>query len=166
MADVFQPVDDMPTERKLAMELDAKTIWFIAGLVMILLEFVAPGVVIVFFGVGAWVVAGSMWIGVIDSVPAQCLTFAISSLLLLFILRRYVTSWFVGLSSNGGANIEEEFIGKTVRVTREIGGGDAAGKVELKGAEWSARSDHELCTGSFATVVDRDGLDLIVKPNN
>ncbi|MFK7909717.1 MAG: NfeD family protein [Akkermansiaceae bacterium] len=146
------------------MELDAKTIWFIAGLVMILLEFVAPGVVIVFFGVGAWVVAGSMWLGLIDSVPAQCLTFSISSLLLLFVLRRYVTSWFVGLSSSGGANIEEEFIGKTVRVTRVIGGGEATGKVELKGAEWNARCTDELLPGRYATVIDRDGLELIVKP--
>jgi membrane protein implicated in regulation of membrane protease activity len=148
------------------MELDAKTIWFIAGLAMILLEFVAPGVVIVFFGIGAWAVAGGMWLGLIDSLPAQCLTFAISSLLLLFGLRRYVTSWFVGLSSNGGANIEEEFVGKTVRVTRVIGGGEATGKVELKGAEWNARCADELLPGRFATVVDRDGLELIVKPSS
>ncbi|HCL97209.1 MAG TPA: NfeD family protein, partial [Verrucomicrobiales bacterium] len=78
------------------MELDIKMLWFIAGLAMILLEFVAPGVIIIFFGIGAWVVAMGMWIGMIDSVPAQCLTFAISSLLLLFTLRRYMTTWFVG----------------------------------------------------------------------
>lgn len=166
MVGIGAPVDDLRTERTMVMELDAKTIWFIAGLVMILLEFVAPGVVIVFFGVGAWIVAGGMWLGLIDSVPAQCLTFAISSLLLLFVLRRYVTSWFVGLSSNGGGNIEDEFIGKTVRVTRPIGGGEAVGKVELKGAEWNARSDSELLPGRAATIVSREGLELIVKPKS
>ena len=147
------------------MELDAKMIWFIAGLAMILLEFVAPGVVVVFFGVGAWVVAGCMWLGLIDSVPAQCGTFAISSLLLLFALRRYVTTWFVGAATNGGGNVEEEFIGRTVRVTRAIGGGDATGKVEFKGAEWNALCEEELQPGRFATVTRRDGLNLIVKPN-
>lgn len=148
------------------MEIDAKMIWFIAGLVMILLEFVAPGVVIVFFGVGAWVVAGGMWLGLLDSVPAQCLTFAISSLLLLFVLRRYVTSWFVGLTTSNEGNVEEEFVGKTVRVVRTIGGGEETGKVELKGAEWIARCEEELLPGRFATVVARDGLELIVRPNN
>ncbi len=150
----------MPTE------LDPKMLWFIAGLAMILLEFVAPGVVIVFFGVGAWVVAGGMWLGLIDSVPAQCMTFAISSLLLLFVLRRYVTSWFVGGSSNGGESIEDEFVGKTVRVVHAIGGGENTGKVELKGAEWNARCSEELLPGRFATVTERDGLKLIVKPKN
>ncbi len=147
------------------MELDTKMLWFIAGLAMILLEFVAPGVVIVFFGIGAWVVAMAMWIGLIDSVPAQCLTFAISSLLLLFVLRRYVTTWFVGGSSNGGESIEDEFIGKTVRVVHVISGGEDIGKVEFKGAEWSARCEQELLPGRYATVIKRDGLELIVKPN-
>lgn len=150
----------MPTE------LDPKMLWFIAGLAMILLEFAAPGVVIVFFGIGAWVVAGGMWLGLIDSVPAQCMTFAISSLVLLFALRRYVTSWFVGGSSNGGENIEDEFVGKTVRVVHTIGGGENTGKVELKGAEWNARCSEELLPGRFATVIKRDGLELIVEPNN
>ena len=148
------------------MELDAKTMWFIAGLVMILLEFVAPGVVIVFFGVGAWVVAGAMWLGLIDSVPAQCMTFVISSLLLLFVLRRYVTSWFVGSEVSNGGNVEEEFIGKTVRVTRAIDGGELPGKVEFKGAEWNARCGEPLPSGSRAIIVERNGLELIVEPKS
>ncbi len=148
------------------MELDTQTLWFIAGLVMILLEFVAPGVIVIFFGVGAWVVALAMWLGLIDSVPAQCLTFAFSSLVLIFGLRRYVTSWFVGGSLNTGAAVEDEFIGKTVRVVRAIGGGENTGKVELKGAEWNARCDVALQKGSSAVVVARDGLELTVKPTH
>ncbi len=147
-------------------ELDIKMLWFIAGLILILLEFVAPGVIIVFFGIGAWVVAAAMWIGLIDSPPAQCLTFALSSLVFLFGLRRFVTPWFVGGSSNGGECVEDEFIGKTVRVVRAIGGGDNTGKVELKGAEWTARCHVAIPVGNSATVIQRDGLVLIVKPNN
>jgi membrane protein implicated in regulation of membrane protease activity len=149
----------MPTE------FDTKMLWFIAGLVLILLEFAAPGVVLIFFGLGAWVVAMAMWMGIIDSVPAQCMTFAISSLALLFVLRRYVSSWFVGGASDGTSNLEEEFIGKTVKVVHAIGGGDHTGKVELKGAEWTARSKTPLAEGATATVVRRDGLDLIVEPH-
>lgn len=148
----------MPTE------LDTKMLWFIAGLILILLEFAAPGVVVIFFGLGAWVVAMAMWAGLIESVPAQCLTFAVASLILLFALRRYVSNWFVGGASDGTSNLEEEFTGKTVRVVHAIGGGEHTGKVELKGAEWNARSEGPLEEGETATVVRRDGLELIVEP--
>jgi membrane protein implicated in regulation of membrane protease activity len=148
----------MPTE------LDTKMLWFIAGLILILLEFAAPGVVVIFFGLGAWVVAMAMWAGLIESVPAQCLTFAVASLILLFALRRYVASWFVGGASDGTSNLEEEFTGKTVRVVHTIGGGEHTGKVELKGAEWNARSEGPIEEGETATVVRRDGLELIVEP--
>lgn len=145
------------------MILDAKIIWFIAGLIMILLEFVAPGVIIVFFGFGAWCVALGMWLGVIESVVVQCAVFSISSLLLLFLLRRYFTSWFVGGTLGSGGNVDEEFVGKTVRVVHSIGGGEDSGKVELKGAQWTAYCDAPLASGSYATVIKRDGIDLIVQ---
>lgn len=148
------------------MEMEAKLIWFIAGLVMILLEFVAPGVVIIFFGIGAWVVALGMWIGLIESLATQCAVFSISSLLFLFLLRRYVSRWFVGGILNQGNNVDEEFVGKTVRVVKAIGGGDETGKVELKGAEWLAHCEQPLDAGRYATVVKRDGIHLTVEANH
>jgi membrane protein implicated in regulation of membrane protease activity len=39
------------------MEISPIIIWFVVGLVLILMEFVIPGLVIVFFGLGAWVAA-------------------------------------------------------------------------------------------------------------
>lgn len=145
------------------MILDAKIIWFIAGLILILLEFAAPGVIIVFFGVGAWVVSLTLWLGLIDSIPMQCAVFATSSLLLLFGLRRYITRWFVGRTLNEGVSLDDEFVGKKVLVVQAIGGGDDTGKVELKGAEWSASCQVPLKVGSHATVIERDGIHLIVK---
>ncbi len=145
-------------------EIDTKTLWFVAGLIFVLLEFAAPGVVVIFFGIGAWIVAIAMWAGLIDSVPAQCLTFAVASLGLLLVLRRYVAVWFVGSSSNGESNLDEEFVGMTVSVLQSIGGAEQTGKVELKGAEWNARSEVPIDQGSLAVVVERDGIDLIVRP--
>ena len=37
--------------------LKPELIWFIAGLIMLLAEFAMPGLIIFFFGVGAWLVA-------------------------------------------------------------------------------------------------------------
>ena len=144
---------------------EALTIWFIAGLVLILLEFVVPGVILVFFGVAAWVVALGMWLGVIESLSVQCAVFWISSLLMIFLLRRFVTSWFVGRTLNNGANVDDEFVGKKVIVVQAIGGGDDIGKVELKGAQWSASCNIPLDIGSHATIIERDGINLTVKPS-
>ena len=37
--------------------LTPEIIWFLVGLVLLILEFAMPGLIIGFFGVGAWVVA-------------------------------------------------------------------------------------------------------------
>lgn len=144
---------------------DTKMIWFIAGLALILMEFVAPGLVFIFFGIGAWVVAASLWLGLINSIGMQCAVFTSSSLLLLFLLRRFFTSWFVGGTLNQGGNMDEEFVGKKVRVIHAIGGGDETGKVELKGAEWIASCKDPLPAGSHAVVTERDGIHLVVRPS-
>ena len=144
-------------------DIDAKIVWFLFGLALMFLEFAAPGVVVIFFGFGAWVTAGLLWAGVIDSLVAQALVFCVSSFLLLFALRRWVKQWFVG-DSEGGAGVDDEFLGKEVRVVAAAPGG-GYGKVELKGAEWKARAEDggELAEGALAEVVERDGLTLVVR---
>ena len=139
-------------------------IWFVVGLCLVLLEFGVPGVVLVFFGLAAWIVTFFVWIGVLENPPAQLAVFMVSSLLLLFGCRRFVKKWFVGDSQNDAPEGIEDILGKNVTVITDIPGGPATGKVELKGAEWSARADTPLERGSLATVKDRDGLVLIVQP--
>lgn len=139
-------------------------IWFVVGLCLVLLEFGVPGVVLVFFGLAAWIVSFFIWMGVLESPPAQLAVFMVSSLVLLFGCRRFVKKWFVGDSQFDSPEGIEDILGKNVTVVADIPGGPGTGKVELKGAEWSARSDAPLERGSLATVKDRDGLVLVVQP--
>lgn len=139
-------------------------IWFFVGLGLVLLEFIVPGVVLVFFGVAAWFVTLLVWTGVLDNSAAQLAVFVVASLALLFGCRRYVKKWFVGDSQNDSPEGIEDILGKNVTVIADIPGGPATGKVELKGAEWNARSDGPLGRGSLATVKAREGLVLIVQP--
>ena len=138
-------------------------IWFFVGLGLVLLEFVVPGVVLVFFGIAAWVVTLLVWGGVLDNSAAQLAVFTVASLALLFGCRRYVKKWFVGDSQVDAPEGIEDILGKNVTVIADIPGGQATGKVELKGAEWSARADAPLERGSLATVTARDGLVLVVQ---
>ena len=48
-------------------------IWFLLGMVLLIAELAMPGIVLLFFGIGAWVTALLLWLGVIDSLAAKAL---------------------------------------------------------------------------------------------
>jgi len=139
-------------------------LWFLTGLVLALLEFAAPGLVLIFFGFGAWAVALTVWLGWTPALASQLAVFAFASALLLLVLRRFCRGWFAGLSSAGDAqSTEEEFLHKEARVLVAIVPGQP-GKVEFKGASWNARAESPLNPGDTAIIVGRDGLQLQVRP--
>lgn len=148
------------------MNIPAELVWFIAGLVLILLEFAAPGVVIVFFGVGAWVTALLTWLGLTDSLSLQLLAWAASSILLLLILRRRLANRFHGFETGRQdpmANLDE-VTGREVLVTEDIGPDHRRGRVEFKGADWTAVAASPIAAGRLAVIEKIDGLTLHVRP--
>lgn len=146
------------------MNAEPYVLWFLAGLLLVLLEFVAPGVIIVFIGLGAWAASLTTWLGWTTSPASQMTVFAVASIVFLVGLRNVCKDWFMGLSTAGDARqAEEEFIDKEVRVIAAITE-ERAGKVEFKGASWNARSTTTLNAGDLAVIVSRDGLLLTVRP--
>lgn len=145
--------------------LDAKTIWLLAGVALILLEFAAPGVVIVFFGVGAILTSLTTWLGLTPALDSQMLVFGVSSVVLLFSLRRFVTKWFVGKSSNPNGP-DDDFIGREARVITALPGLGESGKVEIKGANWNARSETPVPAGATVIIERREGLTFHVRPRS
>lgn len=140
-------------------------IWFLVGLLLMLLEFVVPGFIIFFFGVGAWIVALiCLFTGI--SINTQLIVFLITSILLLLLLRKSMSRVFVGYKKYGKPSDDDrsEFVGKRAVVVRKIDPA-AGGKIELHGTSWSAESE----TGEFieeGTVVEitgKQGLTLKVR---
>lgn len=144
--------------------LDPALIWFIAGVVLILLEFGAPGVVLCFFGAGAILTSLTSWLGLTESVASQTLIFTLSSVALLIGLRRWVKTWFVGDSETASADVEDEFTGREATAMSDFDKG--AGLVEIKGARWNARSDAEIKTGDIVIISRREDLTLHVEPRS
>lgn len=147
------------------MSANAATVWFVIGLALILLEFAVPGVILVFFGLGAWVVTLTTYIGLTSSLESQLLVFSVSSILLLVFLRKWIKGKFHGhvrdvqdLSKN-----LDEFVGSTVVVLREILPGKQGGAVEFKGAFWGAVSDDHMNAGDEATITGVKGITLRVR---
>ena len=139
-------------------------IWFLVGLVLVLGEFVTPGVILVFIGIGAWMASLTTWLGWTGSLASQMMVFAIASLMLLVGLRRLFKPWLMGFSKTNPDTTRDldEFIGKPVRVVSALAAG-VRGKVEFKGASWTAESDDSLEPGDTAIVTGLEGLCLKVK---
>jgi membrane protein implicated in regulation of membrane protease activity len=138
---------------------NAAVIWFIAGFIFFILEFVIPGLILFFFAVGAWIVA-IVLLFVDLSIDMQLVLFLASSLLTILLFRKWVKRliWARQKSSE----IEDEFIGKIGKAETFIGPGQN-GKVGFKGTSWDASSDDIIEPGDNVKIVGNESILLIVK---
>lgn len=138
--------------------------WFIVGLVLLILEFVLPGLIIFFFGVGAWLVA-LLCLLFNMSLNLQLTIFIISSVVLLIGLRKWVTRFFKGFKNpqETADNIDNQ-LGDRAVVTKKIT--PAGGKVEYHGVSWNAEADEPIEEGEAVLVIKKDNLTLKVKKLN
>ncbi len=139
-------------------------IWFVVGLVLLLLELGVPGLVLFFFGMGAWVVTLVCFAADI-ALETQLIIFIVASVLLLVLLRRRLKSLFFGPGSRfeNIADLEDEYTGKKVKVIEEITP-DNPGKVEFHGSVWEAVGDVVIPAGSMVEITAKDSIKLKVKP--
>ena len=140
-------------------------VWFLIGLGLALAELAVPGVILVFFGVGAWVTALTAWLGLTVTLESQLLTFAIASIALLVLLRRWIKGRLYGhVKDEQDLNVDlEEFVGHRVKVLKAVIPGSTEGRVEFKGAGWHAVSDEEIESGESAVIEKVDGITLKVR---
>jgi membrane protein implicated in regulation of membrane protease activity len=143
--------------------LKPELIWFIAGLIMFLAEFTMPGLIIFFFGVGAWLVA-LICLFTNISINLQLTLFLIASILLLISLRKWLKNIFVGRTGQKQSADEllQEFVGEKAVVTREIDP-QTRGKVEFHGTNWNAEADQIIDEGSSVEIIGKNNITLKVK---
>ena len=139
-------------------------LWFIAGLALLLTELFAPSLILMFFGLGAWIVT-VLYLLFNIGLPAQLIVFAVSSIVLLVFLRKKLKPVFLGYVSskqNSGQNIDDFFEKEAVVLARIEPG--KPGKVEFNGVDWDAVSDDTIDVDSRVRIIDRIGLKLKVVP--
>lgn len=137
-------------------------IWFIAGLILMLLELAVPGFVLIFFGVGAWATAlltyltgmGLTW---------QIVSFIVASSISLILLRKYLQKKFFMEEKGSPSTLEDEFIGKTAIAKTDIVP-NIPGKITFKGTIWTAVSDEKISAGSTVIIIGKESITLIIKP--
>ena len=86
--------------------LTPELLWFLIGLILILLEFGIPGVITVFFGIGAWLVA---LLCLLFNIPLnlQIIVFIIGSIIPLILLRKWFKQLLDGRSIVGPVDLYE-----------------------------------------------------------
>ena len=139
-------------------------LWFIAGLALLLTELFAPSLILMFFGLGAWIVT-ALYLLFNIGLPTQLIVFAVSSIVLLVFLRKKLKPVFLGYVSskqNSGQNMDDFFEKEAVVVARIEPG--KPGKVEFNGVAWDAVSDDSIDVDSRVRIIDRNGLKLKVVP--
>jgi membrane protein implicated in regulation of membrane protease activity len=146
--------------------LKPELIWFLVGLVLLVLEFIMPGLIIGFFGTGAWIVAIICLFStyVAGSINTQLIIFIIASVLSLLLLRKWLKGMFIGHTKSQQDLTEDmkEFIGERAVVKEKITP-KSGGKVELHGTNWIAEAEEEIAAGTVVEIIEKNNLTLKVK---
>ena len=143
--------------------LKPEIIWFLVGLALLIIEFMLPGLIIAFFGVGAFVV-GIVCLITDISVEVQLIIFIVASVLSLLCLRSWLKGIFIGHVKGRQDMTEDlkEFVGERAVVVEKISP-KVGGKVEFHGTNWTAEADAEIAKGTAVEVIGKDSLTLKVK---
>ena len=138
-------------------------IWFLVGLMLLLLEFAAPGLIVFFFGLGACIVAVVCLLTDI-TLNTQLIIFIVSSFLCLLVLRKWLKGVFLGHTTSKQDLTEdlEEFLGQRAVVKERILP-KAGGKVEFHGTNWVAQADQEIPEGTVVEIIGKENITLKVK---
>lgn len=140
--------------------LNPPVIWFIIGFVLLILEFVVPGLILFFFAVGAWIVA-LLCLFFDPSINIQLMAFLGISLVTIIFFRKWAKA-LIYSGKNSTEIMEDEFIGKTGKAETDIAPGQI-GQVDFKGTSWQASSDDIIQKGENVIITGNDSILLFVK---
>ena len=141
-------------------------IWAGLGLLLILIEFTAPGFVIFFFGVGALITAGLVAVFPSLSLSWQMVFWLVLSTATLFSMRRWLKGVFSGRERRGAD--EEVSIGEFAEVVEAISP-SRPGRIRFKGTTWGAVSKKDAFgIGDYVQIIESNNITFVVekKSNN
>jgi inner membrane protein len=138
-------------------------VWFIIGIVLIILEAVVPGIYLSILGLGAIFTAGIVFIAPI-SIPFQLLIWVMSSTIVILSIGQFLKNFFPSSKSFSKSAIENDYSGKIVKVIEDIHPGELGGRIHFQGTDWTAKSiSSTIPKGSFARIYDRDNISFLVE---
>jgi len=139
-------------------------IWWFIGLVFVLAEFLLPGLVVIFLGLGAFLVATLAHLGIISGIVEELIAWFISSLFFLLTLRFVVILYYPSDTKKENVNEDDEVIGQVTILIEGISNNEK-GRIRHSDSTWPAMSvnGENINAGEKVEIVGRDNLTWIVK---
>lgn len=134
--------------------------WFLTGLSLALLELAVPGLIIIFFGAGAWTVSLICLFYPIG-INAELIIFIVSSLLYVAVFRKQIKKKMDAPSKVAPDFLAEEFIGNIVTTVEDITP-EKLGAVMFRGTIWKAQSEEKITAGTQVTITGKNNITLTV----
>jgi membrane protein implicated in regulation of membrane protease activity len=134
--------------------------WLIFGVVMIVVEMLAPGIVFLWIGIAA-IVTGLIF-AVLQSVPwqYQLVVFGVLAPLSIYCGRRFVRSREQPTDHPALNRRGAQYVGRSYRLAQPLQDGN--GKLVIDDTQW-ALSGPDLPAGTMVKVVGLDGTRLVVE---
>lgn len=128
-----------------------------------LLELIAPGFILCFFGLSAATVGVLKFaFGDVLTPTGQLAAFSAFSILYILILRRYLKRVFVGGKVETKTDFDNDSIGRIGKLTAAVLP-PLTGRVMLGDAEWTAEADRPIEAGANVRVVAQQNLTMKVE---
>lgn len=141
------------------------TIFFIGGIVLMIIETLLPGGVSFFLGVSGLFVGALRWFGILEDPATSIITWLFTSVVLILAMRPLLMKYWGGESSYKLANEDVEAMDEVVDVVDEINPNDNSGRIRFQGISWQARTlEGKIPAGSKAKIRYRDNVTWIVEP--
>ena len=138
-------------------------LWLYFGAFLMLMELLAPGFVVFFFGLSAATVGLCRFaLGDAFSFTWQLAAFSAFSILYLMVLRRWLKKTFLGGKVEAKTDFDNEYVGRVGRVVEAVRPG-VPGRILLGDAQWDARAGERLEPGTEVRVVAQENLTLVVE---
>lgn len=141
-------------------EVDAEALWIIAGIVMLTVELVAPGLYLMFIGAAA-ILTGLLGYALPLPLGAELLIFAAAAVASVYAAKRWFDVYPI-LSNSPLLNARvAQMVGQTVTVVEPIEHG--RGRVKVGDGVWPATGP-DAPAGARVTIVGAEGACLEVEP--
>ena len=134
-------------------------IWVTVALVAAVIEISIPHFGIIFVSLGGLAAAAAAYLSL--GLVAQLALFIVVAGVSFLVIRPRIVK---GMGAAGVPGRTEALVGKGGVVTQDIDSTVGAGRVNVEGQDWAARSSVPLAAGSRIKVVGADGIVLEVKP--
>lgn len=141
------------------------TIFFIGGIVLMIIETIIPGGVSFFLGISGLFVGALRWLGILESPATSIITWLFASVALILAMRPLLMKYWGGESSYKLANEDVEAMDQVVDVIEPVTADDNSGRVRFQGIPWQAKTlEGKIPAGSKAKIRYRDNVTWIVEP--